>query len=74
MTLQLASALYRANVSSRNTSYILASTLKSVGFDLNKVNISYKTIQRGRIALRKEIAEGLKDVLRFEDHYTSIVH
>lgn len=39
---------------------------------MNNVNISYKTIQRSRIALRKEIAEGLKDALRFEDNY--IVH
>lgn len=72
MTPELVAALDRANVSSRNATYILAATLKSVGFDLNSVNISYKTIQRNRIALRKEIVEGLKDELKFEDNY--IVH
>lgn len=72
MTPKLASALDRTNVSSKNATFILAATLKSVGFVLNNVNISYKTIQRSRIALRKEIAEGLKDALRFKGHY--IVH
>ncbi|KAK4883353.1 hypothetical protein RN001_006672 [Aquatica leii] len=52
--------------------YIIAATLKSVGVHLNSVNISYKTIQRSRIALREEIAKGLKNELKFEDNY--IVH
>lgn len=72
MTPELVAALDRSNVSCRNAMYIISATLQSVGVDLTSVNISYKTIQRSRIALRKEIAKGLKDELKFEDNY--IVH
>lgn len=53
ITPNLAAALDRANVSNRNATYILAATLQSVGIDLRNVNLSYKTIQRNRILLRK---------------------
>ncbi|XP_044578869.1 uncharacterized protein LOC123261344 [Cotesia glomerata] len=72
ITPNLAAALDRANVSNRNATYILAATLQSVGIDLRNVNLSYKTIQRNRILLRKEIAEGLKKDLKFNDNY--VVH
>ncbi|CAD6231335.1 GSCOCG00012218001-RA-CDS [Cotesia congregata] len=72
MTPELAAALDRGNVSSRSATYVLAATLKSVGFDTRNVNLSYKTIQRQRIIHRKEIAKGLKEDLKFNDNY--VVH
>lgn len=72
ITPELAAALDRANVSSRNATYILAATLKSLGIDIQSVNLSYKTIQRNRIFHRKNIAEGLREDLKFNDNY--VVH
>ncbi|XP_043269951.1 uncharacterized protein [Venturia canescens] len=72
MTPELVAALDRCNVSSRSATYILAAVLKSLGIDISTVNLSYKTIQRYRNTRRKEIAEGLKEDLKFEDNY--VVH
>lgn len=72
ITPELAAALDRSNVSSRNATYILAAALKSVGFNIQNVNLSYKTIQRHRIIHRKKIAEGLKEDLKFNENY--VVH
>lgn len=72
MTSELASALDRANVTSRNAMYIIAITLKNVGINLQDVNLSRSTIHRSRISLRKDIAVGLKEELKLDDNY--VVH
>ncbi|XP_044584699.1 uncharacterized protein LOC123265119 [Cotesia glomerata] len=72
MTPELVAALDRGNVSSRNATYIIAATLKIVGYDLNDVNLSYSTIRRAHISLREGIARELKEQLKLDDNY--VVH
>ncbi|CAG5073529.1 Protein of unknown function [Cotesia congregata] len=72
MTPELVAALDRANVSSRNATYILAAALKGAGIDLHNVNLSYSTIHRKRILLREDIAKKLKENLKLNDNY--VVH
>lgn len=72
ITRELVAALDRANVSSRDATYIIGATLKSAGFDLGNVNLSYSTIHRKRILLREGIAAELKEKLKLDDNY--VVH
>lgn len=72
ITPELVAALDRANVSSRNATYILAAALKGAGVDLENVNLSYSTIHRKRILLREDIAKELKENLKLNDNY--VVH
>lgn len=72
MTPELASALDRSNISSRNAMFILAAAYSSVGMDINTINLSCSTIHRSRIEHRKTIAEQLKREFKIEDRY--IVH
>ncbi|XP_074106360.1 uncharacterized protein LOC141532085 [Cotesia typhae] len=66
------SALDRANVSSRNAMFIIAPVLSSVGVNVEDTTLSYRTIQRTRMLLRKDIAIGLKDNFKAHDKY--VVH
>lgn len=70
MTPELASALDRANITSRNATFLLAAAYQSVGVDIETLNLSYSTIRRGRIRCRQTIAEHLKDEFKTEDRYT----
>lgn len=70
MTPELAAALDRANISSRNATFVLAAAFSSVALDIETLNLSTSTIRRGRMRLRKDIAEGLKTEFKIEDRYT----
>ncbi|XP_074110901.1 uncharacterized protein LOC141535044 [Cotesia typhae] len=72
LTPALISALDRANVSSRNAMFIIAPVLSSVGVNVEDTTLSYRTIQRTRMLLRKDIAIGLKDNFKAHDKY--VVH
>ncbi|XP_074100045.1 uncharacterized protein LOC141528084 [Cotesia typhae] len=72
LTPELISALDRANVSSRNAMFIIAPVLSSVGVNVEDTTLSYRTIQRTRMLLRKDIAIGLKDNFKAHDKY--VVH
>ncbi|XP_074096336.1 uncharacterized protein LOC141525675 [Cotesia typhae] len=72
LTPGLISALDRANVSSRNAMFIIAPVLPSVGVNVEDTTLSYRTIQRTRMLLRKDIAIGLKDNFKAHDKY--VVH
>ncbi|XP_074108502.1 uncharacterized protein LOC141533485 [Cotesia typhae] len=70
ITLELASALDRANVSNRNASFILSAAYKSVELDIKTLNLSCSTICRYWIRYRQTISENLKNYFKFEDRYT----
>lgn len=53
MTPELASALDRANISSRNATFVLVAAYTSAGMDIDKLNLSVSTIRRSRIKLDK---------------------
>ncbi|XP_074111084.1 uncharacterized protein LOC141535159 [Cotesia typhae] len=72
LTPELISALDRANVSSRNAMFIIAPVLSSVGVNVEDTTLSYRTIQRTGMLLRKDIAIGLKDNFKAHDKY--VVH
>ncbi|XP_073972974.1 uncharacterized protein [Rhodnius prolixus] len=72
LTPELISALDRANVSSRDAMFIIAPVLSSVGVNIEDTTLSYRTIQRTRMLLRKDIAIGLKDNFKAHDKY--VVH
>ncbi|XP_074098108.1 uncharacterized protein LOC141526869 [Cotesia typhae] len=57
LTPELISALDRANVSSRNAMFIIAPVLSSVGVNVEDTTLSYRTIQRTRMLLRKDIRD-----------------
>lgn len=69
MTSDLSAALDRANVSSRNATFIIASTLASIGANVANYNLSHRTVHRSRIHFRKSIAEGLKNNFNIDDRY-----
>ncbi|XP_057336479.1 uncharacterized protein LOC130675041 [Microplitis mediator] len=64
MTPELVSALDRTKTSDRNAMYIISAVITSLGFDIDKYNLSYTTIRNARISMREEIAETLKDDIR----------
>ncbi|XP_046601323.1 uncharacterized protein LOC124295418 [Neodiprion lecontei] len=70
MTPELVSALDRANVTSRNATFILAPAYQSIGIDIETLNLSYSTIRRARLRFRQAIAEHLKEKFKTEDRYT----
>ncbi|EFN67151.1 hypothetical protein EAG_09683 [Camponotus floridanus] len=72
LTPELISALDRANVSSRHAMFIIAPVLSSVGVNIEDTTLSYRTIQRTRMLLQKDIAIGLKDNFKAHDKY--VVH
>ncbi|XP_074114013.1 uncharacterized protein LOC141537081 [Cotesia typhae] len=72
LTPELISALDRANVSSRNAMFIIAPVLSSVSVNVEDTTLSYRTIQRTRMLLRKDTAIGLKDNFKAHDKY--VVH
>lgn len=52
--------------------FIIAPVLSSVGINIEDTTLSYRTIQRTRMILRKDIAQGLKDDFKTHDKY--VVH
>ncbi|XP_074114868.1 uncharacterized protein LOC141537646 [Cotesia typhae] len=52
--------------------FIIAPVLSSVGVNVEDTTLSYRTIQRTRMLLRKDIAIGLKDNFKAHDKY--VVH
>ncbi|KAK0175066.1 hypothetical protein PV327_008850 [Microctonus hyperodae] len=69
LTPELISALDRANVSSRNAISIITPILSSVGIKIENTTLSYRTIQRTRMMLRKDIAQGVTDDFKTHDEY-----
>jgi hypothetical protein len=60
VTPDLAMALDRTKASDRNAFMVVASTVNALGVDIDDVVLSRSTLQRQRSALRKEIAEDIK--------------
>lgn len=72
MTPGVVAALDRANVSSRKATYIVSAVLSAVKMDVQDFNISSSSIQRHRIAVRREIFADLKENLQVAKHL--VVH
>lgn len=72
MNAELASALDRANISNGDATYVLTAAYKSIGINIDTLNLSCSTIRRARILHRQSITENLKDEFKTEDRY--IVH
>ncbi|CAG5071946.1 Protein of unknown function [Cotesia congregata] len=72
MNAELASALDRANISNGDSTYVLTAAYKSIGINIETLNLSCSTIRRARIMYRQSITELLKDEFKIEDRY--IVH
>ena len=60
VTPDLAMALDRGKISDRSAFMVLASTVNALGGDVDDVVLSRSTLQRERTALRKKIAEDIK--------------
>lgn len=56
----LATTLDVAKLSDRKATVVLASTLKRLGCDVSQYNVSYSSIRRQRMNIRKQIAESIK--------------
>lgn len=69
MTPDLCAALDRANISSRNAVFIIASLLISIGLNIADHNLSHRTVHRCRIKFRKCIATELKNEFNIDDRY-----
>ncbi|XP_055852711.1 uncharacterized protein LOC129916649 [Episyrphus balteatus] len=52
--------------------FIIPPILLAVGINIEDITLSYRTIQRTRMLLRKDIAQGLKDNFKTHDKY--VVH
>ncbi|GBP52031.1 hypothetical protein EVAR_97501_1 [Eumeta japonica] len=72
LTAELIAVLDRTNVSSRNAMFIITAVLSSVGIKVEETTLSYRTIQRARMIVRKEIAVGLKNDFKSHDKY--VIH
>ncbi|XP_057330890.1 uncharacterized protein LOC130671178 [Microplitis mediator] len=72
LTTELIAALDRTNVSSRNALFIITAVLSSVGIKVKETTLSYRTIQRARMIVRKDIAVGLKNDFKSHDKY--VIH
>ena len=68
----LAMAVDRAKLSDRKAMYVLSATASACGKDLDEVVLSRSTLQRKRIATRKNIADDIKQT--FAPNTTLTVH
>lgn len=69
ITPELAAALDRGKVTSRNAVFIVAATLKSANIDIRGCKLSHSTIHRARKKFRSDMAAKLKDGLRNQDNF-----
>lgn len=67
VTSPVAAALDRTNTSSRNATYIIAAVARSLGHDVNSINLSCSAIHRKRSRHRARTTKGLKESLQTAD-------
>ena len=64
ITPSLAAALDRTKLSDRKATFVVAATAKSLGHNLDELNVSHSTIRRARASVRTEYSRNLKEQFR----------
>lgn len=69
---ELSSALDRSKVSTRNAVHILATTVQSLGKDLNNIVLNRESIRQARMQCRTELNDEIKET--FSTNYPLVIH